>query len=223
MTRPYYQDDAVTIYHGDANEFDRWSEVAVVVMDPPYGIDYRSGKGSEALARSIAGDKDTTARDLVLERHDGPALVFGTWRIPRPTATHTLLVWDKKGALGMGDLSIPWKPAHEEVYVIGHGFSGHRGSDVLSFAPVQSMAKNGRIHPHEKPVDLMMALIAKCPPGLILDPFTGTGPVLAAAKRLGRQAVGIEVDEGYCEMAAERCGGPIAHRTADAFDFGGAS
>ena len=74
----------------------------------------------------------------------------------------------------------------------------------LRFAPVQSMARNGRVHPHEKPVELMRALLAKCPPGIILDPFMGSGTTLRAAADLGRKAIGIEIEERYCEIAAKR-------------------
>jgi site-specific DNA-methyltransferase (adenine-specific) len=125
-----------------------------------------------------------------------------------------VLIWDTKGALGMGDLSLPWKPAHQEVYVIGAGFTGQRTSDVLCYAPVQAKAANGRVHPHQKPVNLLCDLISKCPPGTVLDPFMGSGSTLRAAKDLGRKAIGIEVDEAYCEIAARRMGQEV-------LDFGG--
>jgi DNA modification methylase len=203
---PYYDDGVVTIYHGDCREVLEWLSANVLVTDPPYGIAYDSGRDG-ALPRSIDGDEDTSLRDWALERWgDRPALVFGTWRRPRPAATRMNLVWDTKGALGMGALDLPWKPAHQEVYVLGRGFTGRRTTDVLTYAPVQSMAANGRVHPHEKPVDLMRALIGKCPPGVVADPFCGSGPTLRAAKDLGRRAVGVETKERYCEMAARRMG-----------------
>ena len=216
MTTPYYQDDAVTIYHGDCRDtgFVLPWRADVMVTDPPYGIGYESGHFGK-LPRSIAGDEDTALRDWAINAwHDGPALMFGTWRVPRPVATRMLLVWDTKGALGMGDLSLPWKPAHQEIYVLGSGFHGHRGSDVLCFAPVQAKADNGRVHPHEKPVDLMHALIAKCPTGVVLDPFMGSGATLIAAKAQGRKAIGIELEERYCEIAAKRL-------SQEVLDFGG--
>lgn len=209
MTQPYYQDDAVTLYHGDCLEIDAWLQADVLVSDVPYGIDYRSNQRRQALARSIAGDKDTTARDEVLQRwsannDDRPALIFGTWRIARPTGTRAVLVWDTKGALGMGAMDIPWKPAHQEIYVIGKGFTGRRDSDVLTVAPVQSLGYNGRVHPHEKPVDLLLRLIDKCPAGVVADPFAGSGSTLVAAKQLGRKAIGVELEERYCEVIAKR-------------------
>lgn len=202
---PYYSDDAVTLYHGDCREVTEWLAADVLVTDPPYGIDYRSNSRRHSLARSIAGDKDTAVRDAILVGwSDRAALVFGTWKIARPIGTRALLVWDTKGALGMGDLEIPWKPAHQEIYVLGKGFTGRRDSDVLTVAPVQSLGYNGRQHPHEKPVDLMLRLIDKCPPGVVADPFAGSGSTLVAAKQLGRKAIGVEIEERYCEIAARR-------------------
>lgn len=206
LPAPYYQDDHVTLYHGDCLALaPAWTGADVLVTDPPYGIRYKSGQRREELARSIHGDEDTAARDAVLALWaERPALVFGTWRVPRPAATRALLVWDTKGALGMGDLRIPWKPSHQEVYVLGHGFQGKRSTDVLCHAPVQSMARGGRTHPHEKPLPLMRDLIAKCPPGRIVDPFAGSGSTLVAAAELGREAIGVEFEERYCELIAKR-------------------
>lgn len=214
MTAPYYADDLVTLYHGDFRDTHAWLDADVLVSDVPYGIDYRSNQRRQTLARSIEGDKDTVARDWALtmwqQRREGewtpdaPALIFGTWRIPRPEATRQVLIWDTKGALGMGAMDLPWKPAHQEIYVLGKGFAGRRTTDVLVYPPVQSLGYNGRLHPHEKPIGLMQALIDKCPPGAIADPFAGSGSTLAAAKQLGRRAIGVEIDERYCEIAAKR-------------------
>jgi hypothetical protein len=187
---------------------------AVLVTDPPYGIAYNSGSRRADLAASIVGDEDTSLRDWVLEAWgDRPALVFGSWKMPRPVGTHTRLVWDTKGALGMGDLSVPWKPSDQEIYVLGKGFIGRRDTNVLRVAPVQATARNGRLHPHEKPVALMRLLIEKCPrDALVFDPFCGSGSTLVAAAQLGREAIGVEIDEGYCRVAKERVDRALAAR-----------
>jgi site-specific DNA-methyltransferase (adenine-specific) len=120
------------------------------------------------------------------------------------TDTRHVLTWLKGNHLGMGDLRIPWRPNTEEVYVLGHGFHGHRGSSLLDFPAPVSWASKGRKHPHEKPAELLAALIAKCPPGVVADPFMGSGTTLRAAKDVARRAIGVEVDERYCEIAAVR-------------------
>ena len=217
MAEPYYQDEHVTLWHGDCLTETAWLSADVLVSDVPYGIDYRSNQRRQTLARSIAGDKVTVARDTVLQEWGTrPALIFGTWRIERPAGTRQVLIWDTKGALGMGAMDLPWKPAHQEIYVLGRGFTGRRTSDVLTVAPVQSLGYNGRLHPHQKPVELMQALIDKCPPGVIADPFAGSGSTLVAAKALGRKAVGVELDERYCEVIAKRLAQGV-------LDFGEAS
>lgn len=116
-----------------------------------------------------------------------------------------VLTWDKGPALGMGALDLPWKPSSEEIYVIGRGFVGARDeSNVLSCPPVQSMARNGRTHPNEKPVALIERLLRKCPSGAILDPFMGSGTTLVACQRMGRHGTGIEIDPEYFDIACRR-------------------
>lgn len=208
---PYKRKEVIgdaTLYLGDCLEIlPTLDKVDAVITDPPYGMNYGSGHATDALwsaGRSIVGDLTTCARDSVIESLDCPMLVFGTWRIARPAAVKMVLIWDKGGALGMGDLSIPWKPDHEEIYVIGKGFVGSRDSgSVLRHPPVQSMAKNGRVHPTEKPVGLLLKLIPKTV-GTILDPFMGSGTTGVACANLGRKFIGIEIEERYFNIACDR-------------------
>ncbi|WP_323986234.1 DNA-methyltransferase [Microbacterium plantarum] len=200
----YYEDEYVRLYHGDCFEQVAWLDAEVLLTDPPYGVDYNSGSRRADLAASILNDKDTSVRDGILHLWgDRPALVFGSWKIPRPEKTHTRLIWDTKGALGMGNLQIPWKPSDQEIYVLGGGFTGPRTTNVLSYAPIQATAKNGRVHPHQKPVPLLLDLIGKTT-GVIADPCAGSGSTLVAAAESGRKAIGVELDERYCEIAAKR-------------------
>jgi len=198
-----------TLYHGDCLEVlaGLKPEGGCVVTDPPYGMDYQSGHATDALwsGRVIQGDKTTALRDAVLAWADGlPVLCFGTWKVVRPAATKIVLVWDKGGALGMGDLRLPWKADHEEIYVIGNGFAGERDcGSVLRHPPVQSMAKNGREHPNQKPLSLMHDLIRKTP-GLVRDPFMGSGSTGVAAIQAGRPFIGVEEDRRYFEIACRR-------------------
>lgn len=208
MTRTEIIGDA-TLYLADCRDvlFDA-PEFHCVVSDPPYGIDYRSGHATDDLWRSerfIRGDETTEVRDWVIEFVDGAAmLLFGSWKRPRPAQTKMVLIWDKGGALGMGDLSLPWKPDHEEIYVLGNGFVGARDSgSVIRCPPVQSMASNGRVHPNQKPVELLQRLIVKTQ-GVICDPFMGSGSTGVAAMKQGRKFIGVEVVPEYFEIACQR-------------------
>jgi len=207
MREPVIIGDA-RLYLGDCREIlPTLAREGCMVTDPPYGMDYKSGYATDELwsGRSIHGDQTTAERDFALEWAEGlPVLCFGTWKVPRPVGTKIVLVWDKGGALGMGDLALPWKPDHEEIYVLGKGFIGTRDcGSVLRHPPVQSMAKNGRQHPTEKPLSLMHDLIRKTA-GVILDPFMGSGSTGVAAVQAGRPFVGIEKDPRYFEIAVKR-------------------
>ena len=114
----------------------------------------------------------------------------------------------------MGDLSIPWKPSFELIYIRGHSWSGHRGEGVLRGEVMITWETKGRVHPHQKPVWLLTHLIAKACATTILDPFMGSGTTGVAAVQLGRRFIGIEIDPHYFEVAVRRIedavtGGPL--------------
>jgi DNA modification methylase len=184
--------------------------VDAVVTDPPYGIDYSSGmtghNGGTSLP-GIVGDSDTSLRDSVVQWAGSlKGIYFGSWKRQRPIGCCAVLIWEKGDHVGMGDLSMPWKPNTEEIYVIGKGFSGHRGSSVLRFnAPVSwNSVGFGRVHPHEKPLELMEELIWKAGDGCILDPFMGSGTTGVACIRTGRRFIGIEKEPKYFAIAVDR-------------------
>lgn len=196
--KPYYESGGITIYHGDCREIDAWRSADVLVSDPPFGMDYRSGWSG----RTVANDGDVGVRDAALALWGAkPALVFGRWSEPRPEGTRTVLTWDKGDWPGMGDLELPWGPSTEEIYVLGRGFSGKRGGSIVRSPRIGGSVSS---HPTEKPVELLEQLIGKCPDGLVADPFCGAGATLLAARNLGRRAIGIEIEERYCEIAARR-------------------
>jgi site-specific DNA-methyltransferase (adenine-specific) len=204
---PYYQDDLVTLYHGDCLQVTEWLAADVLVTDPPYGMAYVSGYAQ--TRRPIRGDQDQDLRNEVLALWGAkPALVFGTWRVPRPTSVRQLITWHKQSVgPGMGDLALPWGNATEEIYVLGDGWRGHRRPNLIS----TSEQRGGTVgvaallgHPTPKPVGLMEQLIACAPPGVIADPFAGVGATLIAARNLGRRSIGVEIEERYCEITARR-------------------
>lgn len=230
MSAPYYQDDLVTLYHGDCRDILPSIEPAdLIVTDPPYGVDFRSNRRGDKFDR-IAGDDDPDGmaslvagvirNNLRTGRH---AYVFGPLNF-RPLLAAGIvqqpvtLIWDK-GILGMGNLSIPWASQHEDIQFMvavkskanvgkGNGKLSarlRRGS-VLAYQRPHSMGANR--HPTEKPVPLLRELIesSSCFGETVLDPFVGSGSTLVAASLEGRKSIGIELDERYCEIAAQRLG-----------------
>ena len=201
---------AATLYLGDALEIvPALTGICAVLSDPPYGIGYASGHATDQLwtgGRTIANDENTSVRDAVLALlPDFPMLAFGSLRRPLPPGTKQVLTWDKGPALGMGDLSLPWKPSTEEIYVLGKGFVGTRDKGaVIYHPPVQSMAKNGRVHPNEKPVGLLRILLQSMPEGTVCDPFMGSGSTGVACMEEQRPFVGVELVPAYFDIACKR-------------------
>ncbi len=217
--KPYYEDDLVTLYHGDCLEVTDWLAADVLVTDPPYGMDYTGFGGRKGEPRrsdgrlTVAGDGSAELRDEILKLWgERPALVFGRWNVPRPIGTKMRLIWDKSPCGFMGDLSLPWGAAEEEIYVLGSGFVGKREGNVIRAQTLMSSDKARPNHPTPKPVGLMEKLAAKTV-GTIADPCAGSGATVVAARNLGRPVVAVELEERYCEMIAIRL-------QQQAFDFG---
>lgn len=211
---PYYQDENVTLFHGDCLELaDVWTGADVLVTDPPYGISFRSNRRKGEKLAAIAGDADPELRNraLALWGSERPAIVFGTWRVPPPAGERQRLVWTKGANPGMGDLSMPWGTSHEDIHVLGGGWNREAtglkrmGSVINGTKAIGAHgAENATGHPTPKPIPLMENLIQRCPPGVIADPFAGSGATLVAARNLGRRAIGVELEERYCEIIANR-------------------
>jgi site-specific DNA-methyltransferase (adenine-specific) len=201
MIKPYFETELGKLYHGDCLEIlPRLGPVDLVITDPPYGCSATTGWGGKYNRFSIVGDDTTRARDALLEIIDCAAAVFGSPRIPRPKCK-AVLIWAKGEHTGMGDLSFPWKPDFEEVYIIGDGWAGKRTTSILR---VNARTDSCRSHPTEKPVPLIIEIIKKAPKGTVSDPFIGSGTTAVACERLSRKWIGIEISEQYCEVAAKR-------------------
>ncbi len=229
MTEPYYIDDLVTLYHGDCLEVTEWLAADVLVTDPPYGVNAGSSVFSgdpHGNAPAVAGeDRTGRASDRVLTDYhvrfrnealrlwgERPALVFGSWRAPRPERTLMRLVWDKQD-VGQGGVG-SWRATDEEVYVLAWPNPKDGAKPDGSVIRWANPPTANRDHPTPKPVGLMERLIARCPAGAIADPFAGSGSTLVAARNLGRRAIGVELEERYCEVIAKRL-------AQGALDYGG--
>ena len=215
---PYYEDDLVTLYHGDCLKDQdirhAWLMADFLITDPPYGMAYQSNKSKyKGPSEPIEGDQETHLRDVALTSWrladpagmNRPALMFGTWRVERPQGVRQLVIWDKGDCPGMGDLTMPWGPSHEDIYVMGTGWKGKRGPSVIRSQTYSASDANRPNHPTPKPVGLMEALIEKVPSGAVIaDPFAGSGGTVIAARNLGHKCIAVEVNERYCEIIATR-------------------
>lgn len=205
LPKPYYDEGGITIYHGDAREID-WSRLDVILTDPPYGVGVPydvhrdDGRGYEGgywawLEEQI--EWMTAVAPLVVFTNRVKALgrIFGwDW----------IYCWNKPNAMS-GLNQLPVMPHWEPIFA--YGVTGRkdlpRGFDVFSFNPVRP-DEDG--HPCPKPVSLFVALTERfvLPGQTVLDPFMGSGTTLVAAKACGRRAIGAELSERYCEIAAKR-------------------
>jgi hypothetical protein len=213
---PYYADDFVTLFHGDCREVADWLAADVLVTDPPYGIGWSKGKWANSrnsvAHEGIIGDADTGVRDAALAAWAAvrPALVFGSLRAAYPDGWKRMLVFHKPVMnTGLFGNRMPWLANWEPVFVLGEWPDQTPALDaVIGTRAVTAGGYSGYAtrygHCHAKPVDVMETLIAACPPGVIADPFAGSGSTLVAARNLGRRAIGVEIDEAYCEKAANR-------------------
>ncbi len=213
MTGLYYQDDQVTLYHGDCREITAWLAADVLVTDPPYGIGWKRGvkksRGDTGLA-GIANDSDTSVRDAALTLWGTkPALVFGSFYASQPAGVKHVLVYRKPPDTGVVGSTTGWRRDIEPIYLLGAW--PQRPARWSSLVTTMTAGAGGRAgpagrygHPHAKPLDVMEHLVAACPPGVIADTCAGSGSTLVAARNLGRPAIGIELDEADCETIARR-------------------
>jgi site-specific DNA-methyltransferase (adenine-specific) len=225
MNEPYYSDEHVQLWHGDCLELTAWLEADVLVTDPPYGISWVKGENRRAKSRrhtGIVNDTDTSARDAAITAMTGkPGAIFGSLYAPFPCGLKQALIYRKPADAGVVGSTTGWRRDVEVIFLVGPW--PHRNalwSSVLTSRIANAGTANspaGRTgHPHAKPMDLMEILLEGCPPGSIADPFAGSGPTLIAARNLGRKAIGVEIDERYCELIARRL-------DQNAFTFGEAS
>jgi DNA modification methylase len=201
--KPYYQDDAVTLYHGDCREVMAGLDlnVSLLLTDPPYGMDYkplRGGDGSKRWATGIQGDAEKfNPRHLLAY---GRCVLWGAnWYADALPPSGGWLVWDKtpkgiKNGFHASHAELAWTNCCSSV----RKFALQWGGEARDGEP--------HLHPTQKPVGLMRWVLTQFtqPGDLILDPYMGSGPVAEACRDLGRHYVGIEIEERFCEAAAGR-------------------
>jgi site-specific DNA-methyltransferase (adenine-specific) len=233
MTTPYYSDEFVTLYLGDCLEVTEWLAAAVLVTDPPYGIRWSRGANSAAMGTKprgrashahdgIAGDQSTEVRDGALAAWgDLPGVVFGSLYAAFPEEYVHVGIYEKPPDSGVVGSTLGLRRDIECLFFVGRWprlpplrGSVFRSRIASSGNPYSPAGRYG--HPHAKPGDLMAELIDLSPPGVIADPFAGSGSTLVAAKALGRKAIGVELEERYCETSARRLSQGVLDLTGEA-------
>lgn len=196
---PYYDDGGIVIYHGDCRDIMPNLRCDAAITDPPYGIGFK-----------YASHDDSERFWFPLMNQVVPALRRVASFVVMPSCAIKRLPW--------------WYANHEPDWVIAwyKGSPGHQAHVGFNdwepllvwgkpYRPMHDhfhtpcgFDKSG--HPCPKPVAWAAWLVSRAAPpsGLIIDPFAGSGTTLRAAKDLGRCAIGIEIEERYCEIAAER-------------------
>lgn len=199
--QPYYDHGGITIYHGDCREVLPTLNADAVVTDPPYGVGLLAFNDDFALASeglrlcpgALAAVFMSPRRIVELANQ-----IADSWKFER-------LLWMHKDA----DLAAPWHGWNmngEAILICSR--AGYRWPKPQSYrSDLYRAAPWGKVgHPNAKPPIVVRDLVNRlsAPGGTVIDPFMGSGTTLAAAKLLGRRAIGIEIEERYCEMAVRR-------------------
>jgi DNA modification methylase len=202
--KPYYQDSAVTIYHGDCREIvPTLGRFDLLLTDPPYGIGANRmtlGNGTRKLDRGDTDWDNAAPTRWVLDmcrEHAAAAILWGGNYFEGLPPARGWLVWDKcTGKNDFADAELAWTNLDTVVKKFSLSWVGANARDRDA----------AREHPTQKPLALMNWCISLAGDGAqtILDPFAGSGTTGRAAKDLGRKAVLIEREERYCEIAAKR-------------------
>jgi site-specific DNA-methyltransferase (adenine-specific) len=211
--KPYYQDNTVTIYHGDCREILPDVSADAAITDPPYGLDFKYASYDDTRENWF----QLMMAVVPLLRQCAPFVVMPCSRIDRLGwwyANHPptwLIAWYKgspghRSFIGFND----WEP---------HLAWGKPPGQMHDYFQVRcGFEPKGNGHPCPKPIDWALWLIERAtkPGGVVVDPFMGSGTTIRAAKDTGRRSIGIEIEERYCEVAAKRM-------AQEVFDFGNGS
>lgn len=214
--------EKIKLYNGDCLEvmerlIEQGVKVDAVITDPPYGMSFRSNRRKEKHDKIKNDDNLEWLQKFIDLSHDvlkdnSPIYIFCSFHnvdkfknaIDNKFKLKNIIIWEKNNT-GMGDLKGSYAPKYEMIIYATKGRvikTGKRNPDVI-----KSKKTGNKFHPTEKPVDLMEFLINNHnDKETILDPFMGSGTTGVACKNLNRKFIGIELDNGYFEIAKERMG-----------------
>ena len=214
--QPYYDQGGITIYHGDCRTLTLAEKPALILADPPYGInqpDYVPLKGWNNKTKQrchatesidwefVAGDDEPFNPSHLLALQVATILWGANHFADALPVSPSWLVWDKRDGTtpdDNADCELAWSNLGGPLRMYRHLWRG------MIKASEQNLR---RTHPTQKPVALMRWCLqrAKLAPGaLVYDPYMGSGPIAQACKELGYRYIGVELVEQYCDIAARR-------------------
>lgn len=206
--KPYYRHAGITIFHGDCREvLPTLPKVGLVLTDPPYAIGAGRGEWSATAAVAIGLHEAAkrvlkTGSLLAFTTTSGRGIEFTQGAIAGKLPFNRLLIWAKTG--GNSRAVSPWR--WDSVAIMLFGRAPKEISGKSSIFPTSARYEQKSGHPAELPPDISAWLFDPFDtPGLtVLDPFMGSGALLDEPRRKGRNCIGIEIEEKYCEIAAKR-------------------
>jgi site-specific DNA-methyltransferase (adenine-specific) len=213
---PYYEHAGITIYHGDCRlVLPTLPKCDLLLTDPPYGINYNPQRSRRSTqpgrnrkiwksvewTDGIIGDEATFDPSHLMDYRK--AVIWGGNNFTLPVGGW--FIWDKCKARNFvgSDAELAWTNLTRLVRKFTFMWDGFR----------RDGEQGEHYHPTQKPKELMTWCIEQAGNAeVIVDPYMGSGTTLVAAKNLGRKAIGIEIEERYCEIAAKRL-------SQEVFDF----
>ena len=218
-------DGMINLWNGDCIEFMKGlkdNSVDCVITDPPYLIDYKTNYRKDKnhdFCSVIKNDNNpelisSVVKELYRIMKDNTAgymfcncdkIDFFKMEIEKYFKIKNIIIWVKNNWTA-GDLKAQFGKQYEMIILFNKGrkcFNGKRLTDVW---PFDRISGKKQLHQNEKPIKLMSYLIKLITPkgGIVLDPFSGSGSTLLAAKDLNRNFIGIELSSEYCEIARKR-------------------
>lgn len=206
LPKPYYEKDGIVVYNADCRDIlPELPKMDLVLTDPPYGndCDLQNESNSRWSAKNgfsplwMANEQgkwnvkpDSEVFELIRVQSENQIIWGGNYF--NLGATSCFLIWDKgQRDFSFADAEVAWTSLAQSIR-------------IFDFSRAKMLQENKQ-HPTQKPLALMTWCLSLVPAaGLILDPFLGSGTTLVAAKQLGRRAIGIEIEEKYCEIAVNR-------------------
>lgn len=208
LPKPYYEHGGIVIYHADCRTIlPLLPKVDLVLTDPPYGMNWNTdhtrfttgpnghGPGRKSMQQHPRVANDCYAFDPAAWLAFPKVILWGYLHFANQLPTGSILIWLKRydEAFGsfLSDADLAWMKGGQGIYC---------KRDLSLYGE-----STNRLHPTQKPLPLMRWCIEIAGKSeTILDPFMGSGTTLRASKDLGRRAIGIEINEAYCEIAAKR-------------------